>query len=406
MCDLISVIVPVYNSKEYLIRCINSICSQTYSDIEIIVVDDGSIDGSGELCDKLSREDKRIKVIHKENGGSTSARNAGISISNGKYIGFVDSDDWIEQDMFERLYLGCKNNNAEICVGRQFIDRGDISHEEGKRSIYNGIIKKETGEMPHHIIYSDDYKLRGISPNLVDKLFLKELLEKHQCLVNPKTKYAEDDICVYSALLDANTVVFIDKPLYHYCFREESISRKGDISYFEKISLFYEQMREIFIKNESSDLLVNKLNRYMIEFVLRGLNQSFGFGFGSIVPFFQPPYKKLREMECNSIILYGAGDVGKDYYRALNQHGYIIKAWVDKRGDSLREQGYAVYSPETIKSMSYDAIVIATDSDDLIDQIYKYLVDEIKVPNKKIIKEKPIKLITDLNEVYQEGKCV
>ena len=402
MSDLISIIVPVYNSKEYLTRCINSICSQTYSYIEIIIVDDGSSDGSGELCDKLSREDKRIKVIHKKNGGSTSARNAGISIAQGKYIGFVDSDDWIEQDMLEILYLGCEHNNAEICVGKQFIDRGFISHEEGKRSICNGIIRKETGEMPHHIIYSDDYTLRGISPNLVDKLFLKDLIKKHQGIVNPKTKYAEDDICVYSALLDANTVAFIDKPLYHYCFREESVSRKGDFLYFEKISLFYEQMREVFIKNALSDLLLKKLNRYMIEFVLRGLNQSFGFGFGSIVPFFQPPYKKLKEMNCNSIVIYGAGDVGKDYYRALKQHGYIIKAWVDKREDSLREQGYDVCSPENIMNMSYDAIVIATDSDDLMDQIYKYLVNEINVPHSMIIKDKPQKFITDLVEKNRE----
>lgn len=120
---MISVIVPVYNTKEYLERCVNSLRSQTFQDLEIILVDDGSTDGSGGLCDSLSAGDQRIRVLHKENGGSSSARNLGLAAARGEYIGFVDSDDYVEADMYEGLYRAleeCSVNAAQ--VGRDEID--------------------------------------------------------------------------------------------------------------------------------------------------------------------------------------------------------------------------------------------------------------------------------------------
>lgn len=106
--DLISVIVPVYNVEKYLHKCINSILNQTYKNLEIILIDDGSTDNSGKICDEYALKDNRIKVIHKENGGLSSARNAGLDICSGDYIGFVDSDDYIAEDMYEYLYVNLK----------------------------------------------------------------------------------------------------------------------------------------------------------------------------------------------------------------------------------------------------------------------------------------------------------
>ena len=111
---LISIIVPVYNAEKYLNRCIKSILHQTYTNFELILVEDGSSDASGMLCDNWAKQDTRIKVIHKENAGASSARNCGLDIADGKYITFVDSDDWIEQDMFEYLYTIIEENGAQI----------------------------------------------------------------------------------------------------------------------------------------------------------------------------------------------------------------------------------------------------------------------------------------------------
>lgn len=112
--ELISIVVPVYNVEKYLNRCINSLVSQTYENLEIILVDDGSMDRSGEMCDVLAKDDSRIRVIHKENGGLSSARNAGILASKGNYVGFIDSDDWVSLDTYEYLRNILKKNNAEV----------------------------------------------------------------------------------------------------------------------------------------------------------------------------------------------------------------------------------------------------------------------------------------------------
>ena len=112
----ISVIVPVYNVEKYLRKCIESILNQTFREFELILVDDGSTDSSGKICDEYALKDSRIKVIHKENGGASSARNAGLDVAKGEYIGFVDSDDWIEMDMYGELYRLIKENNTDISV--------------------------------------------------------------------------------------------------------------------------------------------------------------------------------------------------------------------------------------------------------------------------------------------------
>lgn len=112
--ELISVIVPVYNVEKYIKRCVESLISQTYSNLEIILVNDGSLDKSGDICDLLAMSDSRIKVIHKENGGLSSARNAGIAASKGDYVGFIDSDDWVSLDMYEYLMSLIQKNNADV----------------------------------------------------------------------------------------------------------------------------------------------------------------------------------------------------------------------------------------------------------------------------------------------------
>ncbi len=120
---LISIIVPVYNMMEYLPRCVESLLAQTYSNIEIILVDDGSTDGTGVLCDKLSKQDGRIKVFHKQNGGSSSARNLGISKAQGAYFGFVDSDDFVDSDMYELLYGAIEQYGVNVAqIGRDELD--------------------------------------------------------------------------------------------------------------------------------------------------------------------------------------------------------------------------------------------------------------------------------------------
>ncbi|HDT8053597.1 TPA: glycosyltransferase, partial [Enterococcus faecalis] len=112
----ISIIVPVYNVEKYLEKCVRSILAQTFTDFELILVDDGSPDSSGAMCDQFAEQDQRVKVIHKENGGLSDARNAGIEIATGEYLGFVDSDDYIADDMYELLYTNIVKEDADLSI--------------------------------------------------------------------------------------------------------------------------------------------------------------------------------------------------------------------------------------------------------------------------------------------------
>ena len=116
MSDKISIIVPIYNVKKYIQQCVESLINQTYKNLEIILIDDGSTDGCGELCDEFGKKDQRIHVIHKQNGGLSDARNKGIDVASGDYIGFVDSDDWISHNMYEKMLSSLKSVNADIAV--------------------------------------------------------------------------------------------------------------------------------------------------------------------------------------------------------------------------------------------------------------------------------------------------
>mgnify|MGYP004636798191 CR=1 FL=1 len=215
MKELISIIVPVYNVEKYLERCIKSIIGQTYKNIEIILVDDGSKDNSAKICDDFMKKDNRIKVIHKKNGGLSDARNAGIEISKGEYIGFIDSDDYIEKDMFETLYNLCKENNAEISM---------VSYYE----YYNGkliaVRRSEKVEKFDKISALKELLIdTKIQSHACTKLFKKELFEGMKFPIN---KSFEDIATTLKLFEKANYVALLEEPKYFYIRRDDSITGK------------------------------------------------------------------------------------------------------------------------------------------------------------------------------------
>lgn len=214
--DLITVVVPVYNVEKCLGRCIDSIIKQTYNNIEIILVDDGSTDSSGKICDSYSNQDNRIKVIHKQNGGLSDARNKGIDIAKGKYITFVDSDDFIALDMISFLYESIKKNNADIstCSGIMFWDGDELKvYNENTEQVYDG---KEALEK---YLYQ-----KKITNSAWGKLYNISLFKK---IRYPNGKLCEDLGTTYMLLGEANKVVINTCKKYYYYQRENSIMHKN-----------------------------------------------------------------------------------------------------------------------------------------------------------------------------------
>lgn len=223
---LISIIVPVYNIKEYLPRCVDSLREQTYPNIEILLVDDGSTDGTGVLCDELAAKDGRIRVFHKENGGSSSARNLGLSMVQGEYIGFVDSDDYVEPDMYECLYRALQEQDAQIAqVGRNEID------EQGNLLPDICIPPEETEFLQSRDFLKELLMHRG-DCSFCTKLFAKSLLKGKEF---PVGLLNEDFHLLVNMLPKVKGIVSLPGYKYHVFYRIGSNSRKQNKEDFSRV---------------------------------------------------------------------------------------------------------------------------------------------------------------------------
>ena len=221
---LISVIVPVYNVKQYLEKCIKSILNQNYKNFEIIIVDDGSTDGSGELCDTLKNLDTRIKVIHKKNGGLTSARVVGKAVATGKYILFIDSDDYIENTMLEKMVYQAEEKKADIVICDYYVVNGNNRNVvqlptincDGREEIRKNYILPILGRIPKK-------EYRNLPGFVCIRLYSSDLLSE-ECFVSEREYYSEDDILNLVVAVKAKRIAALHEPLYNYVQREDSLT--------------------------------------------------------------------------------------------------------------------------------------------------------------------------------------
>ena len=219
-CDLVSIVVPIYNVAQYLQTCLDSIISQTYSNLEIILVDDGSTDSCPEQCDQYAIRDERIKVIHQKNEGLSVARNTGLKHSNGKYIAFIDSDDVISKDMIEKLYIAITHDACQVscCKYVKFEDEENINFNYNTSSSSNYYIYNNIDALS--CIYLS--KISNIAFTAWNKLYNRELFFEHNILY-PDGKLYEDIFTTYKLIFFSNKVAFIEDELYFYRQRTGSI---------------------------------------------------------------------------------------------------------------------------------------------------------------------------------------
>lgn len=234
---LVSIIVPVYNVEAYLDKCVNSLVNQTLEDIEIILVDDGSPDACPAMCDAWAQKDKRIQVIHKQNGGLSSARNAALKVCTGAYIGFVDSDDYADEKMFEALYKSAQIHGADIAVCAHYTDDGTQVTAHAlpfEKTLYT----KE--EIPQNFIIpligQDKSKtIPAIEGFIWRQLFQKELIE-NMVFRSEKEFFAEDVVFDFEVYPLCQTISVVNEPLYYYQYNKQSLSNRYRANLWNKLS--------------------------------------------------------------------------------------------------------------------------------------------------------------------------
>lgn len=260
---MISVIVPIYKVEKYINQCVDSIIAQTYKNIEIILVDDGSPDSCPEICDEYAKQDDRVKVIHKENGGLMSARQAGLKEASGDYIGFVDGDDWIEPDMYERLAELIEKYSPDMAVCEFFYaltDKKDISNQKLNKSFYG---KSELQrEVYPSMLFAGEYYRFGINPCCWSKVYKKSLLENNLYKVTTDIRMGEDAAFTYPCLLEANSICYIDKPLYNYRINPDSMTNAYDSRLEDTILIPYEILKRCFERYNDKQL-TTQLDNYL-----------------------------------------------------------------------------------------------------------------------------------------------
>lgn len=257
MSDKISVIVPVYNSAKYLRKCIESITGQTYRDLEIILIDDGSADNSGAICDEYAAKDERIIVIHQKNMGASIARNKGLDICTGSYIGFVDGDDWIAPDMYEFLHGAILDHNADISICGYYIETEadgvcGAENDDGKTTVYSS--REAIREViQDKLIYSYFW----------DKLYRKEMFSE---LRFRKGIILEDIATMYKIFMCAGNIVTCNVPKYYYLQRNNSLLHVRDEALNWDQFWVYRERAEVLQENypELRELSVVSLLKYSV----------------------------------------------------------------------------------------------------------------------------------------------
>lgn len=266
---MISVIVPVYYVTPYLRQCVNSIINQTYADLEILLIDDGSPDQCGEICDEYEKQDNRVRVFHTENRGLSSARNLGIRESSGDYIAFIDSDDWIESEMYEVLLETLMTTSADISVcGYDVVSDRKAEEWRPRKKVYDSTDALKA-------LLSEE-----INNNAWNKLFRREVVQEvsDNGAVFPEGKNYEDITVMHRIVAEARSVAVIEKTLYHYRLRHDSISQ----SYTAKNLLDYADAyltRYEYYRNEKPELSSEELEEVAM-IAAKGISKVWRWWYG------------------------------------------------------------------------------------------------------------------------------
>ena len=387
--DLLSIIVPVYNVEEYLDQCIQSVLEQKYQNIEVILVMGDSSDRSSDICKNYASVDKRIKLVRQQNRGLADARKCGFAAVTGRYLGFVDSDDYIDRDLYQLLMervddfdlviSGHKAIKAsETCVCYNKIPKGSYCTDKELKYLVSNMLR-----------YSDDLSgENGIYPNVWSKLFRTDIAKTVFKKIDTSLSILEDVDFTYRYILECKSILVTDVCGYCYRIRDDSLFNAANKEYLENVNRLYNALESAFIEHPQHKALIEQL-QFFISSLIAMSGEKMGFEPKTRCKRYIFPFLNL--LEGKHIILYGAGKVGQDFYwQIIKLKICEIDLWVSKSWERERSDEAEVFPVETIfNSKTYEYIVIAVLQADMAAEIKQELL-ALGVSKEKILWKAPI----------------
>ncbi len=383
--NLVSIIVPIYNVEKYVEKCILSIINQTYNNLQIILVDDGSTDASGEICDFYAEKDQRIKVIHQKNAGLVCARKRGLKEAKGQYIGFVDGDDYIDKIMYEEMLDAILESKADFVHTGYFVEKGAIikTSLDYESKVYDIRDSRKQFLYDFIIDISQDSRM-GFS--IWSKLFKRDLIIKCYQKIPDNQSYGEDVLALYRCILESDVIYLKRKSYYHYVYRNDSMTNSNWINIQINLISLYKSIQDLLKEYDLNSILERPIEKWILTQIIGNINSAKIANF-YIQRFFYPDILSLRGKK---IVLYGAGAVGQDYYFQLSNYQDIqIVAWGDKNAGYCSSEYMEIVDLERLKEFDYDFLIIAVKNSNIAKQIRKELIQN-SVREDKIKWLKPI----------------
>ena len=379
MEKFLSVIVPVYNTGKYIRQCIESIRNQSLKDMELLLVDDGSTDGSEKICDEYGRLDSRIRVFHQKNQGPIASRAFGVEKAQSKYVTFVDSDDFVGKKSFEMAVSDIKKGIDVISFGivRYF------DEENKKKSLSNyetGIYLKDDirKKIFPSMIWDVSQETFGLDPALWNKIMKKELVSaEYAKLKNASFHYGEDVALVYPLLLNAKSLTLYNVAYYYHRQRKgnETAGYLKDQDYLKKLYELYEYLLSAFGNNDGIRKQIDLFYIHSVQFGLLRYNmpkQRIRYMF---------PFDRVMKGE--RIALYGAGTVGRTYMAQLSKLNYCeVVLWIDK--NHLLYHDSQIKGLEEITKSNFNKIIVALANNDICKVVKRTLLN-LGIAEKDII---------------------
>ncbi|WP_024866217.1 glycosyltransferase family 2 protein [Butyrivibrio sp. FCS014] len=379
--ELVSVVITIYNIIDYLEKCVASVSKQTYKKLEIILVDDGSTDGSAKRCEELATEDARIKVIHKENGGVVSARKAGIKEATGQYFLNIDGDDWIEENMIELLVQNIHKDDSDIAVCG-FWREGDEREEYTWPSSNFTITETKKNKIAIDWLNGELNCIEVVW----NKLYKTDLFRSVYESVPNYLSNGEDVIAFFYLISHGVKVCVLDIKLYHYVSRLGSVSQSSDGTK----SMASRELMIGFLAQEIEkgfDVPKDVLDNWIIAETMSEISKNIIGGDSFIQTFYTNNIKMMRGKK---VVIYGAGKVGKDLFKQLAACEDInICMWIDRNFQKYSYGFHEVNSIDALTTMDYDVIMVAILDKKIYESIRSSLIEQFEISKDKIIWSNP-----------------